>query len=158
MTLALFDVGLTIPLRILAAAAVGAILGINRDLHGKPIGLRTLSLVSVGSAGAVLLCADSTGIVMDAEGMSRVLQGVMTGIGFLGAGVILHAQDDRKVYGLTTAATIWVTAVLGVACGLGAWMPMLMVGGVVLLVLTLGGPLESAIHRWYERRHGPPRS
>lgn len=151
------DSSLTIALRIFAAAVVGAVLGINRRLHGKPIGLRTLSLVSVGSAGAVLLCVDYSGAVIktDLVAMSHVLQGVMTGIGFLGAGVILHAGDGRSIYGLTTAATIWVTAVLGVACGLGAWLPMLMVGGVVLCLLLIGGPLEQACNQWFERRSVP---
>lgn len=154
MDFATHDSALTIALRIFAAAAAGAILGINRDLNEKPIGLRTLSLVSIGSAGAVLLCINFSGgsISIDIAAMSRVLQGLMTGIGFLGAGVILHAKDGRHIYGLTTAATIWVAAVLGVACGLGAWIPMLLVGITVLIVLVFGGPLEQAIHRWFERR------
>ena len=79
--------------------------------------------------------------------MSRVVQGIITGIGFLGAGVILHRPTGGKVHGLTTAASIWVTAAMGVLCGMGAW-PILVVGvSLVLLLLVFGGPVEKWCHK-----------
>jgi putative Mg2+ transporter-C (MgtC) family protein len=90
--------------RLGAAMAIGGALGLNRELHNKPTGLRTLGLVGLGSALAVLAVADDP-----QADISRVIQGVITGVGFLGAGVILHRPADNKVHGLTTAATIWVT-------------------------------------------------
>jgi putative Mg2+ transporter-C (MgtC) family protein len=79
--------------------------------------------------------------------VSRVIQGIITGIGFLGAGVILHRDGGRGVRGLTTAASIWVVAALGIGCGAGQW-PIVGVGtGLTLLVLLLGGPFERLMHR-----------
>src|ERR1700682_2267796 len=105
-----------IVLRLGAAMLIGAMLGLNRELHHKPTGVRTLGLVSLGSALAVLAVADAP-----QADVSRVIPGVITGPGFLGAGVILHRPTGGKVHGLTTAATIWVTACLGILCGLAAW-------------------------------------
>lgn len=80
-----------------------------------------------------------------------MIQGLITGIGFLGAGVILHSINDRKVHGLTTAAAIWVAALFGAACGAGIFTPVL-IGFVLLgIVLTLGGRFEHAVHRWLRR-------
>src|SRR6185295_10948052 len=129
-------------LRLGAATLVGGALGLNRELHNKPTGVRTLGLVSLGSALAVLAVAGDP----QAE-LSRVIQGVITGIGFLGAGVILHRPTDSKVHGLTTAATIWVTAALGVLCGIGAWLTILVAMVLVGLLLTIGGPFEKWCHR-----------
>lgn len=95
-----------IVLRLGSATLIGAVIGMNRDLHHKPSGLRTLSLVSLGSALMVMVATmEST----DPTAVSRVLQGVMTGLGFLGAGVIVHEAATSKVHGLTTAAAVWVT-------------------------------------------------
>lgn len=135
--------------RLGAAVLIGVIFGINRELHNGPIGVRTLSLVAVGSAVAVMLVAGVNDPDLYSDAVSRVLQGILTGIGFLGAGVILHASDGKPIHGLTTAATVWVTAVFGIACGLGAWPLVMIAGAMVLIVLTLGGPFERVIHRWY---------
>jgi putative Mg2+ transporter-C (MgtC) family protein len=128
--------------RLGAAMAIGGALGLNRELHNKPTGLRTLGLVGLGSALAVLAVADDP-----QADISRVIQGVITGVGFLGAGVILHRPADNKVHGLTTAATIWVTASLGVLCGIGAWLTILVAMVLVGLLLTIGGPFEKWCHR-----------
>src|SRR5438105_1946330 len=90
-------------LRLGTAMVIGGVIGLDRNLHHKPTGVRTLGLVALGSALAVLAVAQDR----QAE-VSRVLQGVITGVGFIGAGVILH--QGQRVHGLTTAASIWVTS------------------------------------------------
>ena len=102
---------LDIALRLGAATLVGALLGLNRDLHGKATGVRTLGLVCLGSALAVL----SIHAVSGADA-SRIIQGIVTGVGFLGAGVIVRNSKGHHVHGLTTAACVWVTACI--RCGL----------------------------------------
>jgi putative Mg2+ transporter-C (MgtC) family protein len=139
-------------LRLLLAATVGALIGLNRDLHGKDAGLRTHSLVALGAAMIVLASAQlSTTPENRADVVSRAIQGVLTGIGFLGAGVILHDESRRRVRGLTTAATIWVTALFGVACGVGAYYEALAGIALAFVVLVFGGPAE----RFGDRLLGP---
>jgi putative Mg2+ transporter-C (MgtC) family protein len=112
-------------LRLGAAAAAGMALGFNRDLQNKPIGTRTLGLVAVGAAVVTVSAIQFPGMAENPDAASRVvqgiIQGIMTGISFIGAGVILRDTGAQTVQGLTTAATVWVTAALGIACGLGAW-------------------------------------
>ena len=114
-----------IVLRLGAAAAAGMALGINRDLQNKPIGARTLGLVSLGAASVAVSSIQFPGMSDNPDASSRVvqgiIQGVMTGISFVGAGVILRDAPSQMVQGLTTAATVWVTAAIGIACGLAAW-------------------------------------
>src|SRR5512146_361197 len=133
-------------LRLTAAMLVGGAIGLNRDLRGKPAGVRTHALVSLGSAVVTAIAADVGGATSDVAAVSRVMQGIITGIGFLGAGVILH-RDQGRVRGLTTAASIWVVAALGIACGVADWWPVALGTGLTLLVLMTGGPLERAVHR-----------
>ena len=125
-------------LRLLLAALLGGLLGIEREHKGKAAGVRTHMLVSMGSALFVLLATQ--GGMQDAE-LSRVLQGVIAGIGFLGAGTILKAEHEDKVRGLTTAAGIWLTAAIGMAAGLGrestAVLSTLLALGVLALVPAL---------------------
>jgi putative Mg2+ transporter-C (MgtC) family protein len=112
-------------------------------------------LVALGSALAVLAAARSAGSGDHrADVVSRVAQGVLTGIGFLGAGVILRDPGDGRVHGLTTAAAIWVTALFGVACGAGAYQEVGLGFVLVLLVLWLGGPIEQLVRRVL-RQPGP---
>jgi putative Mg2+ transporter-C (MgtC) family protein len=132
-----------IVLRLCVATVVGALIGINRELYNHAIGVRTLGLVGLGAALAVIAVAQRSD---DATTLSRVIQGVITGIGFLGAGVILRGQGGH-VHGLTTAATIWVTSALGVLCGMGAWRTVAVAVLLVLALLTLGGPFERWLHR-----------
>lgn len=105
-----------IMIRLFAAMMLGAIIGLQRERAGKPAGLRTHMLVAMGSALFVLGCSAGE---MSLEGQSRVIQGVATGIGFIGAGAILKREKQREIEGLTTAAGIWVTSATGVAVGLG---------------------------------------
>jgi putative Mg2+ transporter-C (MgtC) family protein len=125
-----------------AAVLAGAALGLNRDLHGKPTGIRTLALVGLGSAVAVMAVSDSH----DVSAVGRVIQGILTGIGFLGAGVIIRNTEGRQIHGLTTAACAWLTACIGVTCGAGEWRIVLVSVFLAFLVLIVGGPLEKALH------------
>jgi putative Mg2+ transporter-C (MgtC) family protein len=138
-------------LRLAAAALAGGALGFDRELHHKPAGLRTLALVSLGAAIAALSSAEFFGAQPDA--VSRVSQGVLTGIGFIGAGVIMRVEQAGWVTGLTTAASIWVVAGLGYASGLGQWRLTLCGVAVALVILIAGGKIERAIRPWMERRN-----
>ena len=134
-------------LRLGCATLIGAAVGLNRDLRGKPIGVRTLGLVGLASAIAVLVVAPAGD--NDISAASRVMQGVLTGIGFLGAGVIVRSHIGTAVHGLTSAACAWTTACLGMVCGLAAW-PIVATGFVlVFILLILGGPFERMSHRWF---------
>jgi len=142
----------SIAIRIGAALLAGAILGIDRELKRKPAGLRTHSMVCVGASIVVLAVIGSS--PGDADALSRAVQGIITGIGFLGAGVIMQHEDEGRVEGLTTAASIWVAAALGIACGAGL-VELVLVGlGAVLLVMIGGEPIERLINRG--RRPLPP--
>jgi putative Mg2+ transporter-C (MgtC) family protein len=105
-----------IAVRLLVAMLLGALIGIQREHTGKPAGLRTHILVALGAA--VLTIAPQE-LGMSDEATSRVMQGLITGIGFLGAGAILKLHDTREIEGLTTAAGIWMTAAVGMVAGLG---------------------------------------
>jgi putative Mg2+ transporter-C (MgtC) family protein len=135
--------------RLGGATLIGAAIGLNRDLHGKPIGVRTLGLVGLASAMATLAVvsfAADPGKASDAA--SRVMQGVLTGIGFLGAGVIIRGNIGDRVHGLTSAACAWATACLGLICGLAEW-PIIVTGVVlVFALLVFGGPFERRCHGW----------
>lgn len=138
-----------IVLRLGVATLASGAIGLNRDLHGKPIGLRTLGMVGLATALVVLIASPAAleaGRLSDAT--SRVIQGILTGIGFLGAGVIVHG-DQHKVKGLTSAACVWFTASIGVVCGLGHWRLVGIALAIALLLLTCGGPLERALHRLF---------
>jgi putative Mg2+ transporter-C (MgtC) family protein len=136
-------------MRLGGATLIGTAIGLNRDLHGKPIGVRTLGLVGLASAMAACT-VDSYGGegVKGIDAASRVVQGVLTGIGFLGAGVIIRGNVGNRVHGLTSAACAWTTACLGLVCGLAAWQ--IVATGVVLVfvLLVLGGPFEHICHGW----------
>ncbi len=127
-------------LNLAYATFVGGLIGLNRQMHRKPAGLRTHALVSLGAAlAAVLVVRVSHG---DTNAASRVLQGVVTGIGFMGAGVIMHHDSESRVEGLTTAASVWVAAMLGLACGLGLVFEASVAIFMTMLVLIYGGPVE----------------
>jgi putative Mg2+ transporter-C (MgtC) family protein len=121
---------------------VGGVLGLNRDLHGKPTGVRTLGLVCLGSALAVLSIHE-----VSSTDASRIIQGIMTGVGFLGAGVIVRNSKGHHVHGLTTAACVWVTACIGAACAVAEWQIVVLGTFLVLVILVFGGPFEKAIDR-----------
>ena len=131
-------------LRLAVAVGVGALIGLDRELRHKPAGLRTMALVSLGSAVFVLTAIDSAdGLSHDAA--SRAIQGIVTGVGFLGAGAILRGDTEVSVKGMTTAASIWLAAAGGIACGLAHWALVAIASGLGLLVLVLA-PVERIIH------------
>jgi putative Mg2+ transporter-C (MgtC) family protein len=141
-----------IALRLVAAVIVGLIIGIDREWRGKPIGIRTLALVSLGSAMVCVATVHLSALNNDPNAISRVvqgvIQGVMTGIGFLGAGAVIRQPQHGDVHGLTSAATVWVTAALGIACALATW-PVVWIGvGLTLLVLVVLRPIDD----WFDKR------
>ncbi len=130
-------------IRTITAVLLGGIVGIQREKVGKPAGLRTHMLVCLGTAVVVLGCS---GIGMDMDGLSRVIQGIVTGIGFIGAGTILKLTDQREIQGLTTAAGLWMTAAIGVAVGLGALGIAVIATVLMVIVLSLQG-LEDYLNK-----------
>jgi putative Mg2+ transporter-C (MgtC) family protein len=138
--------------RIGAAAVCGAVVGLNRNIHRKPAGLRTHAIVAIGAAVFTLVSLSIAG--SDPSGALRTVQGIVTGIGFLGAGVILHPAERRDVKGLTTAAVIWVAAGLGTACGAGRYVMAIVTTGLVLVVVTVGGRIEQRLDQTGVMRHG----
>jgi putative Mg2+ transporter-C (MgtC) family protein len=126
--------------RLVAALLLGAILGYEREQDRKPAGLRTHMLVTVGAA-LFILAPIEAGVKLDQ--LSRVIQGLATGIGFLGAGAILKLSDKREIHGLTTAANIWVAAAVGLAVGMGLLWPAFVAVFLACFVLR--------ILRWFDR-------
>lgn len=125
--------------RLLLAAILGGILGLQRERQGKDAGIRTHMLVAASSALIVLVPIQ---MGMQHEALSRVLQGLLAGVGFLCAGSILKLQDEEQVRGLTTAAGIWMTTAIGIAAGLGREMTAVLATLLVLAILALERPLR----------------
>jgi putative Mg2+ transporter-C (MgtC) family protein len=137
--------------RLLLAAGLGAALGLEREYRQKPAGLRTNILIAVGSALFTILSLEMTKGVPDT---SRVAGQIVTGIGFLGGGAILRNRDT--VHGMTTAATIWVNAAIGIAAGTAEYMLATVTTALTLVVLVLLPPIEIYFERragWPDRRH-----
>ena len=131
-------------IRVIAAVLLGGFLGIERERAGKPAGFRTHILVCLGTAVVVLACTE---VKMGLDGLSRVIQGIVTGIGFVGAGSILKLSEQREIKGLTTAAGLWMTAIIGISVGLGA-LGLAVIGTLLtLLVLSLEHVVDSRITR-----------
>lgn len=128
-------------LRLSMAALLGGLLGLQRERHGKEAGIRTHMLVAMGSALFVLVPLQAG---VDPDGLSRVVQGLVAGIGFLCAGTILKLADEEQVRGLTTAAGIWMTAAIGMAAGIGREVTAVLSTLLLLGVLALEGPFR----RW----------
>jgi putative Mg2+ transporter-C (MgtC) family protein len=125
-----------IALRLLLAAILGLILGVGRERLRKTAGMRTHMVVCIGAA-MFAMCPILWG--MGNDGVSRVIQGVVQGIGFLGAGAILKLSDTTEVKGLTTAASTWLVAAVGVACGLGLlWLALIGAGFAWIVLVPLG--------------------
>lgn len=131
---------LVMSVRIFGALVIGAAIGLERSFHARPAGFRTHALVCMASALLMLVTvyqnAWMTEVALDAirTDPTRMAQGIMTGIGFLGAGVIF--KEGLTVRGLTTAASIWMTASIGILVGIGFWFPALVGAAVTLLILS----------------------
>ncbi len=140
---------LTIILRLLIAGLLGGVLGFERERSGKEAGIRTHMLVSLGAALFVLVPQQSG--VADTD-ISRVVQGIVAGVGFLGAGTILKDSSGARVHGLTTAAGIWLTAAIGMAAGLGRETTAVLSTLLALGVLALEPVFRAMVPRGKGRR------
>jgi len=141
-------------IRLVAATLFGAIVGIQRESTRKPAGLRTHILVSLATAAFVISCS---GVGMSLDGLSRVIQGIVTGIGFIGAGSILKLGEQHEIRGLTTAASVWMTAAIGVTVGLGNLGIGLMITILALVILALE-KLEHQVEKKQAERVDEPKS
>ncbi len=135
-------------LRLVFAAAAGALVGVDREARGKPAGFRTHALVALGAA-LVTVCGIQylREAGADPSAVTRVIQGVIAGVGFLGGGAILHSRDRDAVTGLTTTATIWIVSALGIACGGGHWVAGTTSLVLVEIILILGRRVDGLLHR-----------
>jgi putative Mg2+ transporter-C (MgtC) family protein len=137
---------LSVSFRLCLAALLAAIPGFQREQLGQAAGLRTHMMVSVGAAIFVMAALEAGASMGDT---TRVVQGLATGIGFDGAGAIMKSKENHEVHGLTTASSIWLTAGLGTAVGMGrVWLPVV---GSILAVVIL------SLVSWISDRVGPPR-
>jgi len=131
-----------IVLRLGVAIVLGGLLGYERERSGKAAGLRTHMLVALGAALFVLVPLQGG---MQVGDLSRVLQGVIAGIGFLGAGAIIKLGSERQIHGLTTSASIWTTAAIGVAAGMGREATAVVSALIALFVLAVLRRVEKRI-------------
>jgi putative Mg2+ transporter-C (MgtC) family protein len=144
-----WQTAIDVAIRLALACVLGGMVGLERGIKGHAAGVRTQMLVSLGAAVfAVIgaLAAPSAGDV------TRVVQGIAAGIGFLGAGTIVKVSDHLEVKGLTTASSIWLAAAVGTAAGLQLY-PVAVLGTVLSLLILMFGPLA---HRYIGRREDPP--
>lgn len=132
----------TIVIRLAVSIVVGGLIGLERELEHKPAGLRTIILVCLGSTIFMLV---GLNLGLASSELGRIVAGVVTGIGFLGAGAIIRARGE--VYGLTTAATIWLASGLGLAIGAGYYILAIIASAFVLVVLRILGILERALSK-----------
>jgi putative Mg2+ transporter-C (MgtC) family protein len=138
---------LLVMFRLFLAVLVGSLPGFQRELMGEAAGLRTHMLVSLGAAVFVLSAMGTSATPSDT---ARIIQGVATGIGFIGGGAILKSSQEHSIHGLTTAASIWLTAALGTSVGMGrVWMPVL---GSFLTVAILTASPKGRIHEGEPRK------
>jgi putative Mg2+ transporter-C (MgtC) family protein len=141
-----------IALRLLMATLIGSGIGLDRELRGKPAGMRTHALVALGAALIVVVTIRLTPVGFEhIDAISRAIQGIIVGVGFLGGGAILKTSGPENVHGLTTAASIWVVASLGIACGAGQWVASLIGLILALLILIVGTVVERFFHRVAKR-------
>ena len=148
----MFDASLQLDLalRLVVAAILGAAIGLERERHDHPAGMRTHLLVSVGAATFTVLSIEA--FKAPGSDPARIAAQIVTGIGFLGAGAIL--KDGRAIRGLTTAASLWAVAAVGMAAGAAAWG--IAVTATVIVIVSLW-PLREIERRYIGRRDGPSR-
>ncbi|HRK95312.1 MAG TPA: MgtC/SapB family protein [Rhodospirillales bacterium] len=140
-------------LRLLAAAILGGLIGLDRELGGKPMGLRTLILVSLGSALMTLLAMElalvsARDLRLNDVDPTRIIQGVISGVGLIGVGALL--QRERRLRGATTGASVWLVGGIGIACALGYYVAAAIATGIGLFVLVGLGLIEG----WTRRTFG----
>jgi putative Mg2+ transporter-C (MgtC) family protein len=132
--------------RIGAAAILGGVIGMERELNGHFAGLRTHMMVAIGCAvfvvGGLAISGEQT------EAVTRVIQGVAAGVGFLGAGTILKIDEKEKIKGLTTASSIWLASALGTLAGLGEYVPAAASAAIAIVVLAVLRPVEKLLQNY----------
>jgi putative Mg2+ transporter-C (MgtC) family protein len=136
--------------RLGGATLVGLVIGVNREVAQKPAGVKTHALVALGSALFALtplLMVAGDGQV-DHPALTRVVQGIVAGVGFIGGGAILRRRHQDEIEGITTATTIWLSAALGIASAVGLWQVALVGLGLGLLVLVTGGAFDGLLRRF----------
>lgn len=137
--------------RIGAAAILGGVIGLERELNGHFAGLRTHMMVAIGCAvfvvGGLVVSGEQT------EAVTRVVQGIAAGVGFLGAGTILKLDDQERIKGLTTASSIWLASALGTLAGLGEYVPAAASAAIALVVLAVLRPVERVLQRHGKKNH-----
>jgi putative Mg2+ transporter-C (MgtC) family protein len=131
-----------VTIRLVVALVLSALIGLEREAGGKAAGLRTHMLVGLGSALFIVVLSEAGASAGD---LTRIVQGVAAGIGFIGGGVILKLEGERRVKGLTTAASIWLTSAVGIAAGAGK-------SGAAIVGIILSLWVLSSVHRWEQRR------
>ena len=136
---------LSVVLRIMLAAIIGCLIGLERERGNRPAGFRTYTLVSVGAC-LVMMTNQYMFSLYQSGDPARLGAQVISGVGFLGAGTILVTRDNR-VRGLTTAAALWTSACVGLALGIGFYLGALIVGGILLVVMILLRPLNNVLQR-----------
>jgi putative Mg2+ transporter-C (MgtC) family protein len=134
-------------LRLVLATILGAAVGLNREMSLKPAGLRTHALVSLGAALLTYVGLQFGRPIGDLSAASRIVQGVVAGIGFIGGGAILHQSGGRPIHGLTTAASIWIVSAAGVAVGAGLWRAATIAVALTLVMLTIGHSIDNALRK-----------
>lgn len=127
---------------LVMAVVLGGLIGIEREIHRKPAGLRTNILICMGAATFMLIANHLT---TDPTAIARLTAGIVTGVGFIGGGAVL--RDHSNVYGVTTAATIWVVTSIGIACGMRLYGIAVAVTLLSLLVLVVLSPLDRKFHK-----------
>jgi putative Mg2+ transporter-C (MgtC) family protein len=137
--------------RMGAAAALGGIIGLERELNGHFAGLRTHMMVAIGCAVFVVGGLAVSG--EQAEAVTRVVQGIAAGVGFLGAGTILKLDEQQKIKGLTTASSIWLASALGTLAGLGEFVPAAAATAIALVVLAMLRPMERLLQHHTGHHH-----
>jgi putative Mg2+ transporter-C (MgtC) family protein len=143
-------------IRLLVAMCLGAVVGIDRERHNRGAGFRTMTLISLGSCGFMLIGHEAlaqTGNANSAD-ISRIIQGLLAGIGFLCAGTVIHG--DTRVKGLTTAAAAWCVSCVGVACGFGLFKIAGILSAGMLFTLIVLRSVERRAFGQHDEREGPP--
>ncbi|MBN1456231.1 MAG: MgtC/SapB family protein [Sedimentisphaerales bacterium] len=131
------------------AVVLGAMIGLEREINGKPAGLRTNILICLGAA-AFTVISKHLGTELGA-GPGRMAAGIVAGVGFLGAGALIH--EGSGIHGLTTAASIWLVASIGVACGAGLYLIAVVVTAMALFVLLCLSPITKRLHKKIQKEN-----
>lgn len=133
-------------LSLVMAFVLGGLIGLEREINGKPAGLRTNIIICVGAAAFIILARHFTSVEVEAAHVaSRIAAGVITGVGFLGGGVLI--REGSSVHGLTTAASIWLVTSIGMACGIGQYAIAVTVTAMALVVLLALSPLAHKLRK-----------